>query len=256
MRATRVLSHSLCVFLIFFSTAVFVHSQAVRTWVSGVGDDVNPCSRTAPCKTFAGAISKTAANGEINCLDSGGFGSVTIIKSMTIDCKSTQAGILAASTTGINVNIKSGTDVARTFRLRGLNINGTGTGINGVRVMDAASVYIENTVIDGFTQNGVLVENGKVVISGSTIRNNTLAGVGGTPTADPAEIMVSGSLIAGNGIGVSAGPNATIRLGSNAITANKIGLAAAKNGAIISFKNNAIDGNGTNGAPTSTTPLQ
>ena len=37
------------------------HAQATRTWVSGVGDDVNPCSRTAPCKTFAGAISKTAA---------------------------------------------------------------------------------------------------------------------------------------------------------------------------------------------------
>jgi len=36
---------------------------------SGVGDDANPCSRTAPCKTFAGAISKTAAAGEINCLD-------------------------------------------------------------------------------------------------------------------------------------------------------------------------------------------
>ncbi len=51
-----------------------VHAQAFRTWVSGVGDDANPCSRTAPCKTFAGAISKTALNGEINCLDPAGFG--------------------------------------------------------------------------------------------------------------------------------------------------------------------------------------
>ena len=56
-------------------------AQAIRTWVSGVGDDVNPCSRTAPCKTFAGAISKTAAGGEINCLDSAGYGAVTITKS-------------------------------------------------------------------------------------------------------------------------------------------------------------------------------
>src|SRR5204863_5926892 len=80
------------------------HAQATRTWVSGVGDDVNPCSRTAPCKTFAGAISKTAAGGEINCLDPGGFGTVTITKSMTIDCTGTFGSILAAGTNGVNVN--------------------------------------------------------------------------------------------------------------------------------------------------------
>src|SRR6059036_1925940 len=67
----------------FWATAA--QAQATRTWVSGVGDDVNPCSRTAPCKTFAGAISKTAVNGEINCLDPGGFGAVTISKGLTID---------------------------------------------------------------------------------------------------------------------------------------------------------------------------
>src|SRR5438477_3797204 len=50
----------------------FAFAQATRTWVSGVGDDVNPCSRTAPCKTFAGAISKTAGGGEIDVLDPGG----------------------------------------------------------------------------------------------------------------------------------------------------------------------------------------
>ena len=63
------------------------HAQATRTWVSGVGDDANPCSRTAPCKTFAGAISKTAAGGEINVLDPGGFGAVTITKSITISSR-------------------------------------------------------------------------------------------------------------------------------------------------------------------------
>ena len=80
------------------------NAQATRTWVSGVGDDVNPCSRTAPCKTFAGAISKTAAGGEINCLDPGGFGAVTITKSITIDCEGTQGSILAAGVNGVNVN--------------------------------------------------------------------------------------------------------------------------------------------------------
>src|SRR4051795_2127947 len=78
--------------------------QATRTWVSGVGDDANPCSRTAPCKTFAGAISKTAAGGEIDCLDPGGFGTVTITKSITIDCDGTFGSILASGTNGVNVN--------------------------------------------------------------------------------------------------------------------------------------------------------
>src|ERR1044071_6704555 len=79
-------------------------AQATRTWVSGVGDDVNPCSRSAPCKTFAGAISKTAAGGEIDCLDPGGFGTVTIVKSITIDCTGTLGSILNSGTNGINVN--------------------------------------------------------------------------------------------------------------------------------------------------------
>src|SRR5712691_5059209 len=104
-------------------------AQATRTWVSGVGDDANPCSRTAPCKTFAGAISKTAINGEINCLDPGGFGAVTITKSITLDCHEIFASLLASGTNAININIATGNanDPLRTVRLRNLNLNGTGT---------------------------------------------------------------------------------------------------------------------------------
>src|SRR5580692_9910131 len=76
-------------------------AQATRTYVSGIGDDTTNCSRTTPCKTFPGAISKTAAGGEINCLDSGGFGAVTITKSMTISCEAGTAGVLVAGTNGI-----------------------------------------------------------------------------------------------------------------------------------------------------------
>src|SRR6185295_9394869 len=82
-------------------------AQASRTWVSGVGDDANPCSRTAPCKTFAGAISKTALNGEINCLDPGGFGAVTITKSITIACHEVFASILNSGTNGVNIPFDS-----------------------------------------------------------------------------------------------------------------------------------------------------
>src|SRR3954470_25085060 len=92
------------------------HAQATRTWVSGVGDDLNPCSRTAPCKTFAGAIAKTTTNGEIDALDAGGFGQVLISKSITIDGTGVLAGILATSGTGITINSKEATNAIRVPR--------------------------------------------------------------------------------------------------------------------------------------------
>src|SRR3954463_3122034 len=101
-------------------------AQATRTWVSGVGDDVNPCSRTAPCKTFAGAISKTAASGEINCIDSGAYGTVTITKSIVIRCDDVQAGVLSSGTSGVIINAAATDRVT----LSGLDIEGGGTGIN------------------------------------------------------------------------------------------------------------------------------
>src|SRR5438874_8270114 len=102
--------------------ASVANAQATRTWVSGVGDDVNPCSRTAPCKTFAGAISKTASPGIINCLDPGGFGTVTIGKSIEIDCHYTLGSILASGVQGVIVNAPTTDNVV----LRGLSISGEG----------------------------------------------------------------------------------------------------------------------------------
>src|ERR1700730_8843316 len=112
------------ILFIFVSTVITTgaFAQASRTWVSGVGDDVNPCSRTAPCKTFAGAISKTAAGGEIDALDPGGYGAVTITKAITIDGGGGQvAGILVTGgTNGINVQAGASDIVT----LRNLRING------------------------------------------------------------------------------------------------------------------------------------
>src|SRR3954453_23275858 len=99
--------------------ALSAHGQATRTWVSGVGDDANPCSRTAPCKTFQGAVSKTAIGGIMNCMDDGGFGAVTLTKNMTIDCTPHIAGVLAGAGNGIVVN-----GAVLTVVLRGLNIEG------------------------------------------------------------------------------------------------------------------------------------
>ena len=137
--------------------ATAAQAQATRTWVSGVGDDVNPCSRTAPCKTYAGAISKTADKGEISTLDPGGFGTVTITKNITID-GTTGAGfgsILAAGTNGVNVN-DSATATPNTIvvSLRNLSINGAGTGFDGIRFTSGKTLHVENCVISGFKGNG------------------------------------------------------------------------------------------------------
>jgi hypothetical protein len=141
---------ALSIFVLMVSS---VAGAQTRTWVSGVGDDLNPCSRTAPCKTFAGAISKTSAGGEIDCLDPGGFGSVTITKSITID-GTRGAGfgsILAAGTNGVNVN-DSATATPGTIivTLRNLSINGATTGTNGIRFTSGKTVNVEGCQIFGF----------------------------------------------------------------------------------------------------------
>jgi hypothetical protein len=144
------------VFILAISAAA--QAQATRTWVSGVGNDANPCSRTAPCKTFAGAISKTAAGGEIDALDPGGFGTVTITKSITIDGGGTFASILATGTNGVIVNdAQSGSPGTINVTLRNLSINGAGTplGSNGIRFLRGRTLIVENVVISNFSGNGI-----------------------------------------------------------------------------------------------------
>src|SRR5437588_5404184 len=144
-------------------------AQATRTWVSGVGDDANPCSRTAPCKTFAGAISKTAAGGEIDALDPGGFGAVTITKSITLDGGGGQvASVLVAGTNGIVVAAQSSDVVIlRNLRLDGLRGAGNANaGINGIHFISGAALHIDNCFIFGFNNNGINVATagGKVTV--------------------------------------------------------------------------------------------
>src|SRR3984885_8995406 len=139
-----------------FLGAVFVvglaiapaHAQATRTWISGVGDDANPCSRTAPCKTFAGAISKTTAGGIIDCLDPGGFGAITITKAITLDGEATLGSILVAGTNGIVV-AAGASDVVI---LRNLSIEsglGVPQGLNGISYQSGAALVVENAFIHG-----------------------------------------------------------------------------------------------------------
>ena len=189
-------------FAVTFLFVSVVQAQTTRTWVSGVGDDVNACSRTAPCKTLAGAILKTNTGGEITVMDAGGFGSVIISKSITIDGTGVPASILAAQATGITIDIpfRRVGDIKRAVRIRGLSINGLGNGINGINVIAARNVSVEDCVIDGFTANGINVQAGTLFVRNTTIRNNAGTGINATGAAGAA---ISDTTVIFNGTGLA-----------------------------------------------------
>jgi hypothetical protein len=202
-------------------------AQATRTWVSGVGDDANPCSRTAPCKTFAGAISKTATKGEINCLDPGGFGGVTITKAITIKCHYTEGGVLVSGTNAIVVNAPATDKVT----LRGLDINGLGTGLNGVRILSARTVHVFDSEIYQFTGAGIDVNPTSAQTSVVVARNHihdtgvALLNAPGNNAITFTSVVARNNDIQDNTCGIVAGsfgqngttPNAGIDCGTAAV---------------------------------------
>jgi hypothetical protein len=259
-------------------------AQATRTWVSGVGDDANPCSRTAPCKTFPGAISKTATGGEIDVLDPGGFGGVTITKSITIDGGGFVGSSLVSGTNAIIINgTSTSVVILRNMQVTGVNVT-SGTS-NGVRVLAAKSVTLQNVDISGMNGCGVCVEATsptKVRINNTRITNNTGAGVRESASSGVGNrVVVSNSTITGNGgagihvIAASGttfsygfafhnviadnqdgilddGATSNTRISDNDIVSNGTGLRTLNSGKITSFQDNRVSANGTDGVPTGT----
>jgi hypothetical protein len=185
MNKFRLTLSALAIAMVTLAFASMAQAQATRTWVSGVGDDVNPCSRTAPCKTFAGAISKTAAGGEIDCLDPGGFGAVTTTKSITIDGTNGSGfgSILASAVSGVTVNDSAGSPGTAVVTLRRLSINGAGTtlGTNGVRMISGRALNVVDCDIFNFSTTGIDVSvnnaaTSEVTVTGTRIYNITGAG--------------------------------------------------------------------------------
>jgi hypothetical protein len=246
------------------------HAQATRTWVSGVGDDANPCSRTAPCKTWAGAISKTAAGGEIDCLDPGGFGNVTITKSMTIDCGTFPGGDLnAGGVNGIVVNAGTSDKVV----LRNIVVQGTvGTtpGLNGIRFLGGLELHLDRVVVQGQTNLCVDVTKtalgflyvrdsyftecaSGIVLSSNTpvfaeVDNSTFSGMGGNGvSANSASAVANVTRSAFRNIGtncmVANVSGATVNASNNVLmNCAGSGISAAVSGANIAANGNSILG--------------
>ncbi len=312
MKLFRFVSHVSAGVVLLLVANTLASAQATRTWVSGVGDDANPCSRTAPCKTFAGAISKTAAGGEIDCLDPGGFGAVTITKSITIDGTGITGGILNAGTNGVVVNALA-TDIVT---LRNVSIQGVKTGLNGINFLNGGVLNLEGVVISGNTQKGLNFAPGmnsklfvkdsiirgnkdpvngggiklspaatfsvtasldnvrlednqfglfaddrvKVAISNSVLSGNAGQGLIAAGTVGPVDVNLENTVISNNGsFGIrNANTSATsiIRMSNVNVFGNATGVSANGASVIRSFLNNRIDGNTTDGAPTTTKAQQ
>ncbi len=232
-------------------------AQATRTWVSGVGDDVNPCSRTAPCKTFAGAISKTADGGEINCIDSGGFGAVTTTKSITIDGAGVHASILASLTNGVIINDAS--PAGSVVTLRNLSINGNGNGLDAIRFISGETLNVENCVIFGFTGQGIDgalggTSVGRVNVTDSIFRKCALGAIQLTPVlANTSTInaVLDNVRMEGNSFGLQANNRVKATLRNCSMSNNTSqGMLAFSNGAgniDVTLEECTLAGNGSIG---------
>jgi hypothetical protein len=246
------------------------HAQATRTWVSGVGDDANPCSRTAPCKTFPGAISKTAAGGEIDCLDPGGFGQVTITKSITIDCGTFTGGILTtAGGTGVIVNAGANDKVVlRNLVIQGAN--GVNIAANGIRFLAGRELELDRVVVQGFTAVGVDVSKsaqgilsvrnsyfaeGPIGIKLLTTSVNITASISDTSfnnlsnngveasTNSFANISNSVFSTIGGSAMVASASSATVNAANNVVSNSNVGINASVAGAKINATGNRLFGN-------------
>jgi hypothetical protein len=212
-----------------FSIGLFANAQATQTFASGVGDDAEPCSRTAACKTFAGGISKTAAGGEIDDLDRGGFGSLTITKSITIGGGGVIAAVLVNGNNGFVISAPAGSAITlRNLRLNGLASGGSGGGLTGISFLSGATLHIENCKIIGFTENGINIApstGAQVFVDDTTSQENledglNIAGSAGG-SAGEVHVNISNSHFSNNAMnGVNASDGSRVSVRSSDSTGN------------------------------------
>ncbi len=251
MSSTRFFFAPLGLIVLILTLSSLANAQATRTWVSGVGDDANPCSRTAPCKTFAGAISKTAASGEISVLDPGGFGVVTITKAITINGDGTLAGILNAGTTGIIVNAGANDIVY----IRNVSINGAGTGLNGIRFLAGKALHVEYCNIYGQGNNtagnghgifaNLAASGSNLFVKETNIKTCAVDGVAVQTTTGFAVGLLDHVRVEGMPTGVLVGNNAFVSIRDSELNGNtSTGVNITGSGTPTAYIENCMINNG------------
>ena len=230
---------TLAVVIVVLAFSSVAQAQATRTWVSGVGDDVNPCSRTAPCKTFAGAISKTATGGEISVLDPGGYGTITITKGITINGDGTLASILNSGINGVVVNITTN-PATSTVYLRNLSINAAQNALagDGIRVLSGGTVVVENCWIYGQSSDGIEVAataNTNLKVNNTTIEDVTGDCIKLSTTAGQVVAMISNSRLQNCANGLTANLNVRAGLVNTVISHGTTGVQTTGSGSILNL---------------------
>lgn len=253
MKTTRLALNTMAVFAACLFCSTLAQAQASRTWVSDGGNDGNPCSKAQPCRTFAGAIIKTAAGGKITCLDMGEFGAVTITKSLTIDCRRTRGDILASSINGVVINAMSTDKII----LQGLDVDGDGAGgLDGIRFLAGGSLHVEETTVSNMT-NGINVglnqaANAEVYVINSYIRNNSNVGMFvSNANAGTINVVVERTTSENNVFGIIGRGGTRMDLRNSVISGNsttgvlsEVNIAAGPI-SIINVINCSVTGNGT-----------
>jgi hypothetical protein len=244
----------LAVLCVFFGLATMTSpafAQVQRVWVGAAGDDTNPCSPDKPCRSFAGALSKVAAGGEINCLDSGAYGGLTITKSISIVCDGVTASI-SATKNGVVIN---GPGIM--VLLSGLEINGFGTGLTGVQIREVGTVIIRNSSIRNFAQRGIDMQgtsNNNIHLQNVDLTGNTINGFfmeGQSGAVNNALIQDTFFTMNGTASIEVIGPSLTFM--SDSMSADATSIALAGGAMLFSYGTNIILGNGT---PTQVLPRQ
>jgi hypothetical protein len=261
MRKSRLVLNAFTIAVLTLGAASLVQAQATRTWVSGVGNDANPCSRTAPCKTWAGAISKTFINGEIDALDPGGYGTLNITKSITLD-GGTGAGwgsTLASGTNGFTVNIAvNANDPLRQVLMKHISINGTGssgtigtrTGVRGINYIQGSALIVEDCQILNFTTVGIdvnLTNNGILKVTNTSIESIGADGIRLATTVGQVLATIENTRIqdcASDGIEAGTHVRAAVR-GTTVTNDASTGIRTSSTDAIINIDDCVVSYSGT-----------
>jgi hypothetical protein len=230
MNKFRFIISALAIATFTFAFASISQAQS-RTWVSGLGNDADPCSRTAPCRTFSGAYSKTAVGGEINVLDGGGYGTLTITDSITINGIGSLAGNLASGLSGFTINAP----LTAKININNVSINGNSAagGFHGIRILQAGSVNLEDLGIYNFTGDGIsIIETSsvKVSINRVTIKDCTGAGIRADTSAGIARVNVRQTQVTNCGLGLNARRNSRMTIIDSTFALNSLGVHVEGNG--------------------------